>query len=765
MAPVPGVAAPADPTAAAVSARRLLARLRDVMAGGGTPQYRLDKIVRVIAPEMMAEVCSCYVMRPGDVLELFSTVGLKADAVHLTRLRVGEGLVGTIAANARPLAFEDAPAHPNFAYRPETGEEAFRSLMGVPILRGGKVRGVLAIQNRQRRRYAEDEVEILETVAMLLAELIANSIAGEFEQVTGPGAPGMLPTRIEGISLNGGLAEGLAVLHRPQPTIRELVADDPDWERHRFDHAVAVMHSSLDALIARTAGTGITESHEILSTYRMIAEDRGWLGRIHEAINAGLTAEAAVQRVQNDMNARFAHVTDPYLRGRLLDFDDLANRALLHLSGRSSLAATATLPDRMVLVARALGPAELLEYDRNKLVAVVLEDGTATSHVAIIAKALGLPIVGRCADAMTLIEPLDPLIIDADNGNVFVRPAEDVQDAFRESQAVRAERRRTYAELAPLPGATLDGVTVSLNLNAGLLADVPHLVDTGADGIGLYRTEIPFMVRPAYPEVEEQTELYARVLDQAGGRPVVFRTLDVGGDKVLPYFEAFQQDNPALGWRGIRIGLDRPAMLRKQLRAFLRAARGRPLGIMFPMIAEVAEFDAARTLLALECERLERDGLPLPPLRIGAMVEVPAMLWQLPAILARADFLAVGSNDLLQYLFAVDRGNPKVAARYDALSPPVFNLFADLLEHARSAGVPVSLCGEIAGRPLEAMAMVGLGFRNLSMAPGGFGPVKAMIRSLTLAPLAEYLTDLRRSPAHSLRDHLRAFAADHNVQI
>jgi len=765
MAPMSGASAPVDARAAVVSARRLLARLRDVMAGGGTPQHRLDKIVRVIAPEMMAEVCSCYVMRPGDVLELFSTVGLNTDAVHATRLRVGEGLIGTIAATARPLAFEDAQTHPNFAYRPETGEEGFRSLMGVPILRGGRVRGVLAIQNRHRRRYSEDEVEILETVAMLLAEQIANGIAGEFERVTGPGVPAMLPTRIEGISLNGGLAEGVAVLHRPQPATRELVADDPDWERHRFDQAVSSMHSSLDALIARTAGFGISESHEILATYRMIAEDRGWLGRIHEAINAGLTAEAAVHRVQNDMSARFAHVTDPYLRGRLLDFDDLANRVLLHLSGRTSLADTGTLPDRMVLVARALGPAELLEYDRDKLCAVVLEDGTATSHVAIIAKALGLPVVGHCADAMTLIEPLDPLIVDADNGNVFVRPAEDVQDAFRENQAVRAERRRAYAELAHLPAVTADGVTVSLNLNAGLLADLPHLRETGADGVGLYRTEIPFMVRPSYPEVEEQTELYARVLDQAGGRPVVFRTLDVGGDKVLPYFEQLQQDNPALGWRGIRIGLDRPALLRKQLRAFLRAARGRPVGVMFPMIAEVAEFEAARDLLARECERLAQDGLEPPPTRVGAMIEVPAMLWQLPAILRRADFLAVGSNDLLQYLFAADRGNPKVSARYDALSPPVFNVFAGLLEQARAADVPVSLCGEIAGRPLEAMAMVGLGFRNLSMAPAGFGPVKAMIRTLPVAPLEDYLQELRHSCRHSVREQLRAFAADHGVQV
>ena len=747
------------------TARRLLASLRDIMAGSGPPQAQLDKIVRIIAAEFGADVCSCYVMRPGDVLELFSTMGLNQEAVHHTRLRTGEGLVGHVAVSALPIAIPDAPAHPSFVYRPETGEDPFSSLMGVPILRGGKVRGVLVVQTVQPRRYGDDEIELLQTVAMVTAELIAGGALEGPPSPTDPGLPGMLPARLEGAAVNGGLATGLAVLHRPQLTIRQLVGDDPGTERVRFDEALASMHRSLDALLARTASDGIHDTHEILQTYRMFAEDRGWLNRIYEAIDTGLTAEAAVQRVQNDMSARIAHVTDPYLRERVLDFDDLATRTLRHLAGHSSLAYAGTLPDDVVLVARSMGPAELLDYDREHLRALVLEEGSATSHVAIIARALEIPVVVRCPEAMTLIESLDRVIVDGDNGTVFVRPAEDVQEACRVNLAHRRTLRQSYAEAASLPAETRDGVLVSLHLNAGLLTDVQHVHDTGADGIGLYRTEIPFMVRPAYPTVEEQTDLYAKVLDQAAGKPVIFRTLDVGGDKMLPYFK-FSQENPALGWRAIRIGLDRPAILRTQLRAMLRATQGRPIGIMFPMITEVAEFDEARRLLSVELDRAADECRAVPTqVRVGVMLEVPALLWQLPQLLPRVDFVAVGSNDLLQYLFAADRANAKVAQRYDPLSPPVLNALGSLTAEAARFGVPLSLCGEIAGRPLEAMALLGIGFRDLSMAAASLGPVKRMVRTLPLRELEEYLATLRTSARQSLRDNLRAFALDHAIPV
>lgn len=747
------------------ASRRLLARLRDVMAGSGTGQDRLDKIVMLIAAEMVADVCSCYVMRAGEVLELFSTVGLNKDAVHKTRLRVGEGLVGDIAANAKPIALDNAPSYPNFAYRPETGEDPFQSLAGVPILRGGKVRGVLVIQHAERRHYTEEEVETLQTIAMIVAELVAQGELVNPQEILSTGDAALLPARLPGVSLNAGLAMGHALVHRPQLTIRQMVADDAERELERLAGALAAMHSAIDDLLAAAALAGLGEPRDILETYRMFAEDRGWLSRIREAIHMGLTAEAAVQQVQNDTRARMSHMTDPYIRERLLDLEDLSNRLLQHLAGKRSEADGGTLPDDLVLVARSMGPAELLDYDRKRLRALILEDGSPSSHVCIVARALDIPVV-QCADALTRIEPLDQLIVDGDHGAVFVRPAEDIQMAFAESMATRSRREQEYAATRSLPSVTRDGVPISLQLNCGLLIDLPHLTASGAEGIGLYRTEIPFMVRHSYPDVQQQTDLYARVLDEAGDKPVLFRTLDVGGDKMLSYISAGEQENPALGWRAIRIGLDHPSLLRQQLRALLRAAAGRPLSVMFPMIAEVAEFDAARAILELELRWLERRGAEPPSrVRVGTMIEVPSVLWQLPALLQRVDFLSVGSNDLMQYVFASDRGNPRTANRYDPLSPPMLTLLRRLVEACREAGKPISVCGEMAGRPLDAMALIGLGFRNLSMAPQSVGPVKTMLRSLDVAALRKYLVQLAQGGDHSLRPKLRAFALDHGILI
>ncbi|WP_029010670.1 phosphoenolpyruvate--protein phosphotransferase [Azospirillum halopraeferens] len=748
------------------ASRRLLARLRDIMAGSGTGQDRLDKIVTLIGAEMGADVCSCYVMRAGEVLELFATEGLNKTAVHKTRLRVGEGIVGDVAAQARPVALDDVHAYPNFAYRPETGEDPYQSLMGVPILRGGKVRGVLVIQHAARRHYAEEEVETLQTIAMVVAELVA---AGELinpQEVFSTGDAALMPARLSGVSLSGGLATGLAVVHRPQLTIRQMVAEDADREQQRLADALATMHSAIDDLLASPSLAALGEPRDILETYRMFAEDRGWLSRIREAIRKGLTAEAAVQQVQNDTRARMSHLTDPYIRERLMDLEDLTNRLLQHLAGKRSEGDGGTLPDDTVLVARTMGPAELLDYDQRRLRALILEEGSPSSHVCIVARALNIPVV-QIADAMNRIEPLDPLIVDGDHGTVFVRPAEDIQMAFAESVALRTRKEQMYAEVRSLPSVTADGVPISIRLNCGLLMDLPHLKASGAEGIGLYRTEIPFMVRSTYPDVAAQTELYARILDEAEARPVVFRTLDAGGDKILPYIAAGEEENPALGWRAIRIGLDHPMLLRQQIRALLRAAGGRPsLSVMFPMIAEVAEFEAARRLLRMECARAEADGYALPgDLRVGAMIEVPSLLFQLPALLPRVDFLSVGSNDLMQYVFACDRGNPRTATRYDPLSPPMLSLLKRLVEACDGAGVPLSICGEMAGRPLDAMALIGLGFRTLSMAPPAVGPVKMMLRSLDVAALRQYMNGLYDRSEHSARTKLHAFARDHGVLI
>jgi phosphotransferase system enzyme I (PtsP) len=746
--------------------RRLLKSVRDVMATTVSAQARLDQVVKVIAAGVVAEVCSVYVLRAGDVLELFATEGLKREAVHVTRLRVGEGLVGDIAAHARPLALTDAPAHPAFAYRPETGEEIYPSFMGVPILRGGRVVGVLVVQNRKPHRYSEVEIEALETIAMVLAELVASGQLVDAAELQRTEGIALLPIRLEGVRLNAGIAIGHAVLHKPRIAVTRLVAEDPAAERMRLEAALESLHSSLDDLLAAPDLADTGEHRDVLETYRMFAQDSGWVARIREAIENGLTAEAAVQKVQEDTRARMSHVSDPYLRERLLDFEDLTSRMLQHLAGNGAGGAPAAMPDDAIVIARSLGPAELLDYDRTKLRAVAMEEGSPTAHVAIIGRALGIPVLGLVKGMLDRVDPLDTVIVDADNSQLFVRPGEDVQQAFVQTIRARAARAAAYVEMRDLPAVTMDNIAVSLNINAGLLADLRQLDETGAEGVGLYRTEIPFMVRSSFPNVAEQVRFYKKVFKLAKNRPVTFRTLDVGGDKVLSYMRHAPEENPAMGWRSIRIGLDHPVLLREQLRALIRAAAKRRLDVMFPMISEVSELDSARAILDLELQRARERGDALPAqLRVGAMLEVPALAWQLDLLLPRIDFLSIGSNDLIQFLFASDRGNPALAERYDMLSPAVLLFLRSVVERCAAASVPLSVCGEMAGRPLEAMALIGIGVRNLSMAPASVGPVKSMVRTLEVAGLEPFVALLCARPDRSLRPALKAFAQDHGTAI
>ncbi len=746
--------------------RRLLRQLRDLMKAGGTVQERLDRTVALIADDMVAEVCSFYLLRAGEVLELYATKGLRPEAVHRTRLRLGQGIVGDIAANARPLNLPDAQAHPNFAYRPETGEEIYHSMLGVPVMRDGRVLGVLAVQNRTSRHYGEEEVETLETVAMVLAELIGS---GELGGAVGSGSldsSQTLPARFGGVVLNEGLAIGRVALHERGIVIRQVVAEDPAGELQRVDAALTAMLGQLDDLLARDELSDGGEHQEVLETYRMFAADRGWVERIREQVRGGLSAEAAVQRVQNDLRTRMNRAKDPYLRERYSDFEDLGNRLLHHLLGSAGTAEDGDLPEDTVLLARSLGPADLLDYDTAKLKAVVLEEGSPTAHVAIVARALGIPMVGRCRDILARARQGDTVVVDGVSGQVLLRPRLGIRESFLEAIRVAEERRQLFAATRDLPAVTSDGVRISLQINAGLLVDLPQLQASGAEGIGLYRTEVPFMVRDSFPDVAAQTELYARVLDQAEGKPVTFRTLDIGGDKALPYWGGTEDENPSMGWRAIRIGLDRPAMLRQQLRALVRAAGGRELRVMFPMIAEVSEFVRAKHLLEREVAQQRAAGGQVPTrVESGVMLEVPALAWQLPVLFDLVDFVSVGSNDLFQFLFASDRGNPRLARRYDILSPPALSFLLSLTRQADAAGVRLSLCGEAAGHPLEAMALVGAGFRILSMPPSGIGPVKLMLRSLELAPLRAYLEHLTRLPHASVRGLLRGYARDRGVVI
>jgi phosphotransferase system enzyme I (PtsP) len=737
------------------------------MAEPVSAQARLDKIVMVIAANMVAEVCSFYVMRADNTLELFATEGLKREAVHITTMNAGEGLVGLIVRQAEPLNLSNAQAHPSFSYRPETGEEIYQSFLGVPVLRSGNTLGVLVVQNRAHRIYTEEEVEALQTTAMVLAEIIAS---GELQALAEPGT-GIALRRamtLNGQNLADGVGLGHAVLHEPRVVVSNLIADDPEVEQKRLDAAIADLRSSIDQLVDRGDISHVGEHREVLETYRMFANDPGWTRRLREAVQTGLTAEAAVERVQSDNRARMLRQTDPYLRERLHDLDELANRLLHRLLGRDMIDGRVQLPDNAILIARSMGPAALLDYDRSKLRGLVLEEGGPTSHIAIVARALGIPAVGTVENITGSVEPGDAIIVDGGTGQVHVRPQSDVEDAFKEKAKLRARRQEQYRKLRDVPSVTKDGVAVSLNLNAGLLIDLPHMDETGAQGIGLFRTELQFMISARMPTANEQMALYRTVFDATRGRPVTFRTLDIGGDKILPYLRTAEEENPALGWRAIRIGLDRPGLLRAQLRAMLKAAAGQHLRVMFPMVATVNEFDRAKVLVQREMTHLERYGYALPEsTQLGVMVEVPSLLFELDEIAERADFLSVGSNDLMQFLFAADRENPLMAARFDPLAPSSLKALRLIAQAGNRAGIPVTLCGELASLPLEAMVLVGLGYRSLSMSPASIGPVKAMLLGLNASAIEACVTQLLTAPngVTTLRPAIEAFARDHGVPI
>jgi phosphotransferase system enzyme I (PtsP) len=752
---------------ALVGPRLLLRRLREAMAEPVSAQARLDKIVVHIAANMVAEVCSVYVLRDDGRLELFATEGLNREAVHLTTMRAGEGLVGLIADSAEPVALADAQAHPAFSYKPETGEEIYHSFLGVPILRGGNTLGVLVVQNRVRRVYSEEEIEALQTTAMLLAEMIAS---GELQSIVRPGSDIALrrPLSLKGSPMNDGLGLGRVVMHEPRVVVKQIVAEDIRKEERRLDEAIAAVRTSIDQLVDRGDEAGPGEHQEVLETFRMFANDRGWLRRLREAVRSGLTAEAAVEHVQNDARAKLQRSTDPYLRDRLHDLDDLANRLLHQLTGVSLVAPHEEMPDNAIVVARTMGPAALLDYDCKKLRGLVIEDGGPSSHVAIIARALGIPAVGEVANIADLVEQGDAIIVDGTTGEVQLRPPADVEAAYAEKARLRARRQEQYHKLRDIAPITRDGVEMQLHMNAGLLVDLPHLAETGAASIGLFRTELQFMIAPQFPRMQEQLALYKAVMDAVPNRPVTFRTLDIGGDKILPYMKVYEEENPALGWRAIRIGLDRPGLLRSQLRAMLRAGAGRELRIMFPMVAVTAEFDAAKAIVERELAYLKRHSYEVPSdLKLGVMVEVPSLLWQLDELLARVDFLSVGSNDLVQYLCAADRDNQRVSSRFDPLSAPILRALKIITDKARDTGTPVTLCGEIGGRPLEALALIAIGYRGLSMSPASIGPVKAMILSLNAGAVTRFVGDLlsANDGASSLREKLRSYAEAHGIPV
>ena len=772
----------AQPEPALWSPRRLFAILRERLALGNTP---LPKLIEVVASELGTEVCALYVMRTGEVLELAATCGLEAGAVGRTRLRLGEGIVGLVAAMGSPINLADARAHPGFAQRPETGEAAFASLLAIPIRRSGHIIGVLTVQSRALRRFTELEQEALETVAMLLAEMLTTAGAVE---VRGEGFGAALPRRFDGLPLAAGIVIGPIVRAEQRVARRHVLAADPEVEQRRLLAASEVMQRGLDELIRGSSDVIADDaSGDIMAAYRLIAADAGWLKRVAAMIEGGFSAEAAVMRVLGELRERMRRISDPYLRERLVDIEDLGNRLVAQLSrldhdGVPRPEEPSQDVVGTILVARRLGPAELLDWHKRGVAGLVIEEGSAAGHAAILARSLGLPALSDARGVMDACRDGDQGILDTDDGIFILRPEDEVHQAYISALTLQRSNAAEWIGLRDKPSVTADGVAVSLMVNLGLPLELPQLEATGAAGIGLYRTEISLLAQHR-PEVDasdqsaaaegflasekliaRQTAEYARILDHAGDRPVLFRTLDLGGDKILAGADLPVSENPAMGWRSLRIGLDRPATLRRQLRAMLTAAQGRELSIMFPMVATIAEFRAARALLHAEVARIEVKPVRL---HVGTMLEVPALLWQLPALMKEVDFVSVGSNDLMQFLFAADRGTPNLAGRYDLISPPVLDLLEAVVRHAAVEAVSLSFCGEASGRPLEALILVALGFHSLSMSPSALPRVKAALRKVDIGAFRRVLTTIRsHNPlAASLREPLGSWAREHGLPV
>ncbi len=738
--------------------RKLLGRLRDTMAEDAAGQARLDKIVHLIATSMQTEVCSIYLFRDAETLELCATEGLAPEAVHQTRMRLGEGLVGRVAETRRLINTADAPAERGFRYMPETGEERYSSFCGVPVQRLGSVLGVLVVQSKSNRLFSNDEVYALEVVAMVLAEMTELGVfLGEGAALS---ARHQQPVMFRGSTGQEGAADGLVYLHEPRVVVTNPVADDPDRELARLREAVDTLRISVDEML-NTATTVNSEQVQVLEAYRMFANSRSWMKRMEEDVASGLSAEAAVEKEQSLARTRLRSAGDAYLRDRLHDLDDLSNRLLRILTGQGQETG-AEKPENAVLVARNIGPGELLEYGKT-LRGIVLEEGSVGSHAAIVARAWAIPLVIHAKNITAEALNGDPILVDGEQGIVHLRPDDNVHTAFRDKIAMQARAQERYASIRDLPATSLCGTTVSLTMNAGLMADLPSLPSSGADGVGLFRTELQFLIRNQMPKRAELSAIYARVMEAAGGKRVAFRTLDIGSDKVLPYMTTQDEPNPAMGWRALRVGLDKPGVLRMQLQALIRASKGRPLTVMFPFVAQLEEYCAAKAEMdkALERERILGHPVPRPDeIEVGAMLETPSLAFAPDAFFEEVDFISIGGNDLKQFFFAADRENERVRRRYDTLNVSFLSFLELVVERCNRAGKPLSFCGEDAGRPIEALCLAAIGIRSLSMRPASIGPVKHLLRRVNLNDAREVIATARARGDQSVRPAISEWLAN-----
>ena len=716
----------------------MLERLREIVQEVNSAkdlQTALDVIVSRVRDAMKTQVCSVYLLDPEiNAHVLMASEGLKKESVGHVRLQVGEGLVGLVASNAEPVNLEDAPAHPNYHYLSETGEEEFNSFLGVPIIHHRKVLGVLVVQHREKRSFDEGEEAFLITLSAQLAGVIASAEATGAIQGISPSGQRKSDTSFNGIAGSTGVAIGHVVVVFPPADldlIPQRACSDVDEEIRFFKAALESVRSDMTALTNNLETRLRPEERELFGVYLRMLDDEALGWEVVERIRSGQWAQGALAEVAKDHVRTFEMMKDPYLRERAADIKDLCSRVLFYLQNRNAV--KTEYPMDTILVGEELTAAMLAEVPKEKLKGLVSVKGSGNSHVAILARTMGIPTAMGVVDLPYRQLDGRELIVDGYNGQVYSNPSDQLRNRYREVIKEEEQLVKGLEGLIHQPCETPDGHRVNLWVNTGLMSDVVRSLDHGAEGIGLFRTEVPFLLSERFPSEQEQAVIYREQLNAFAPKPVTMRTLDVGGDKALPYFP-IEEENPFLGWRGIRVTLDHPEIFIAQVRAMIRASEGlNNLQIMLPMISNVQEVNGSIQIIKRAYRELREEGLDVRMPPIGVMIELPAAVYQTRALCRLVDFISVGSNDLTQYLLAVDRNNPRVASLYSSFHPAVLQALQYVVEQAHLENRPVSICGEMAGDPGGAVLLMAMGFDVLSMNATTLLKVKAVIRSMTLS--------------------------------
>ncbi|SBS35164.1 Phosphoenolpyruvate-protein phosphotransferase [Marinomonas spartinae] len=714
----------------------LLRRITQEVTAAQSLPVALDIIVRRVRRAMRAEVCSIYLVDPNtNEYILMATRGLNADVAGSASLKADEGLVSLVGRRAEPVNLEDAHIHPSFHYLKGTGEERYRSFLGVPIIHHRQVLGVLVVQHEDKRRFDEGEEAFLITLSAQLAGVIAHAEAtGAMTSLSVNAAPAGSDFRYKGVAGSSGVAIGRGVVVYPPAdldVIPDRTVDDCATEVEEFNQALDAVRQDIRRASNRLSQHLSNDEKALFDVYLKILDDNAWSKDVESKINAGNWAQGALRQVIQTHIAHFDRMDDPYLRERASDIRDLGRRILSHLQAKAPNLAE-RFEEPSIIIGEELTASMLGEVPLDKIKGLVSVMGSGNSHVAILARAMGIPTVMGALDLPYAQLDKVNLIVDGYLGQIFTYPSEHLTQNYQQIVDEERQLEEEYETLKDLPCVTQDGYRLSLYVNTGLTADIARSLDRGAEGIGLYRTEVPFMVRDRFPTEAEQEHIYRQQLEGFAPAPVTVRTLDIGGDKSLPYFP-ISEENPFLGWRGIRVTLDHLEIFMAQIRAMIKASAGlHNLKIMLPMISHVAEVEEALALIRRAYAEIKEEGYDVKMPQVGVMIEIPAAVYQVKELASLVDFMSVGSNDLTQYLLAVDRNNPRVADLYNCFHPSVLRALHSIVKQVKNEGINLSVCGEMAGDPMGAIILMAMGYDVLSMSSTSLPKVKAVIRNISM---------------------------------